>query len=228
MQSSTVLEQFYEQKYVVTLLGNVDEESIFLLCRNIDEALRYYFYQSIEIQLNSVGGDEAALEHYLDRLSSWRLEYGAKIATLGMIHVSSAAAVILSMGDAGARRVYNTTQLQYREAPPMGFGSGGAANMPSQDRPEQTSAAKLAQHIHTGKVQPNRINTMGALPIHLKPGARSLYRLEDDNLVEIHSTDANGLSYEQIHTTYEALFGHNVLINATSARKLLLVDEIIG
>jgi EAL domain-containing protein (putative c-di-GMP-specific phosphodiesterase class I) len=71
--------------------------------------------KEIEICLNSPGGEYSALVHYVWHLESWRRK-GIVVKTTGLVNVASAAAMMLSLGDLGHRRVYPHTELVYHFA----------------------------------------------------------------------------------------------------------------
>ena len=98
---------------VVRLAGEIEDQLVLDLCDEIELAIEYYHYREIEIRINSPGGSVAALEHYMDRLKRWRRGKELVIATTAMSTVSSAAAVILSLGTIGHRRAHASARLLY-------------------------------------------------------------------------------------------------------------------
>lgn len=81
----------------------------------IEQAINYQKSTAIEVCLNSPGGEYSALVHYDWHLNLWRKK-GVVIKTKGMVTVASAAAMMLSLGDLGERRVYPHTELIYHFA----------------------------------------------------------------------------------------------------------------
>lgn len=107
--------KYEPHRAVVRLAGEVNNDSIFALCDEIDLALDYYKYPLVEIQIDSPGGPVDSLDYYLTRLKSWRAD-GLRVSTLAMTRAASAAAVILALGDGGLRRAYPSARLQFRHA----------------------------------------------------------------------------------------------------------------
>lgn len=112
---TAVSAKYETDRAVVRLVGTVSVESILALCDEVDLAVEYYQYPAVELQLASPGGDVTALDHYLARLKQWRSPPVVRIETLGLTEAASAAAIILSLGDIGARSAYTSTRLLYHD-----------------------------------------------------------------------------------------------------------------
>ncbi len=98
--------------------GLVSEPSMQMVADTMDEAFSYYHYDSIEIEINSPGGDARALDYLLEHCENWRVA-GRKIATRGGLTCGSAGALMLSFGDIGTRQVSKSTELLFHHSRAM-------------------------------------------------------------------------------------------------------------
>ena len=112
----TITTRYETELAVVRLVGPVTVPSILQLCDEIDLAIGYYQYTRLDIELDSPGGDVAALEYLITRWRAWRARPAVRIGTLALTSAASAAAMILSLGDIGLRRAYPSTRLLYHDA----------------------------------------------------------------------------------------------------------------
>ena len=97
------------------LMSDVTPESIIKLCDDIDQAVKYYKYRHVKIEICSPGGAILALQHYIFKLGEWR-KLGVTIETVAIMSVASAAAMILSLGDVGHRSAYPVAKLLYHNS----------------------------------------------------------------------------------------------------------------
>ncbi|MGC8485816.1 MAG: hypothetical protein ACP5O6_09315, partial [Candidatus Baltobacteraceae bacterium] len=96
----------------VRLTGAVNSESIIKLCDEIDLQVNYYRFRDVRVEIDSPGGDSNSLEYLIARMYSWR-QHGVSIGTRGLTAVSSAAAVVLSLGNPPHRRAFSPCSLLY-------------------------------------------------------------------------------------------------------------------
>jgi ATP-dependent protease ClpP protease subunit len=197
------LKYWYEnQKAIVRLTGEITNDSVFSLCDEIDLAIDYYHFPTIEIRLDSPGGNLRSLIFYLTKLKEWK-EKKVSVATQGLTMVCSAAACILSMGDIGKRKVYSNTRLLYHQSSFSNVNSLTiqAANdyITSLQQSTGMMIDVLAQHVWDGK----------------------------DSLIGVHPPS----SLENIQRAYEGLFnrsqGTGDIIFAQEAIEHWLVDAVI-
>jgi hypothetical protein len=97
---------------VATLRGPLVVDRALALVRRLDQAVGYYQYRNLEIAIDSPGGEGDALKHVLDALGRLRRR-GVRVATRGLTEACSAAALLLSSGAPGHRRVASHTRLLY-------------------------------------------------------------------------------------------------------------------
>ena len=100
---------------VVRFCEPVTADSIFALCDEIDLAIDYYFYRQITVEINSPGGEAAALHYYIQKLQGWR-QAKVSIETVALTQCYSAAALMLSLGDLGRRFAMPRASLLYHNA----------------------------------------------------------------------------------------------------------------
>ena len=82
----------------VLLDGDLDWPRVHDLIHALEDAIEYYQYGVVEIRVRSLGGSDDALRHLLDRLRVWR-ERGVRIRTRAVGRTSSAAALLVALGD---------------------------------------------------------------------------------------------------------------------------------
>ena len=100
---------------VVSFSGAVDWPSICQLVDLVDTLVEHHFHTCIELVIDSPGGLVAALDHYVECAGQWRAK-GVLLRTRVVSHASSAAAVMLSLGDErvagrGARLLYHAARI---------------------------------------------------------------------------------------------------------------------
>lgn len=118
-ESALAPPRYEHDRALIRLVGPVTVSSVIRLCDQVDMALTYYQYPRVELQFASPGGDAAALNYFLSRLAEWRLPPAAEIRTLALTEASSAAAIMLSLGDIGHRTAYSSSRLVYHHARAM-------------------------------------------------------------------------------------------------------------
>ena len=86
------------ERAIVSFVAPVTESSVIHLVRTINELQRQRFYRHVELQIASPGGQVLALQYFLEALAYWK-DRGLRLTTLALTSCSSAAAVMLSLGD---------------------------------------------------------------------------------------------------------------------------------
>jgi ATP-dependent protease ClpP protease subunit len=107
--------KYEDRRAIIRLIGEIENDVIFWLSDEIDHAIGYMCYDRVDIHIDSPGGAIDSLDYFLTRLEQWRRD-GLVLGTLGLTTVASAAAVILSLGSHGHRRVYPSARLLYHDA----------------------------------------------------------------------------------------------------------------
>ena len=98
---------------VVSFVARVSESSVIHLVRTVNELRKQRFYSDVELQIASPGGDVVALQYFVEALSHWK-DDGFELTTRALTSCSSAAAVMLSLGD--RRKASPTSNLLYHFA----------------------------------------------------------------------------------------------------------------
>ena len=88
----------HQDHATVVLDGDIEWSVIHDLVRTIEDAVDYYCYACIEIQVRSLGGSNEALGYLLERLDAWR-EQGVRLRTRALGRTSSGAALLVALGD---------------------------------------------------------------------------------------------------------------------------------
>lgn len=100
---------------LLRLNGEVNQAAVLELRDAMQEAADYWQYDRLVLEINSGGGESLALEALMHEATKWR-QRGCRLETLGLMHVASAAALALSMGDMGCRKVHVYTKLLYHHS----------------------------------------------------------------------------------------------------------------
>lgn len=93
-----ILIEHEHERAIVSFVAPVTESSVIHLVRTINELQRQRFYRHVELQIASPGGQVLALQYFLEALADWK-DRGLRLTTLALTSCSSAAAVMLSLGD---------------------------------------------------------------------------------------------------------------------------------
>jgi ATP-dependent protease ClpP protease subunit len=239
MPTNAVFGRYYDDRFVVTLVGPIHNGSIIDLCIEISEAVNYYYYTLIEIEIASQGGEVSALEYLLDHLQEWRQSRPVRFATKALTTAASAAAVILSLGDAGLRCAQASTTLLYHEirivnevATVMDQKQLKIAQQHLQ-KVNQSLIERLTRHIYTSKIASER-DIQGEYVWKQMPALKSDFRqpingtVSTADLTTIHCGDEPHLSYEQILQVYQNLFALDLPITPTLAMQMALIDTVVG
>ena len=102
---------FGVERATVTIMTEITEESMIDLVSEIERLIIGYFYPQIELRISSPGGQLVALDYFLDAVTRFR-QSGVHIQTRALTQAGSAAAAILSLGDA-PRTAAGSTLLRY-------------------------------------------------------------------------------------------------------------------
>jgi ATP-dependent protease ClpP protease subunit len=208
---------------VIGFYREIDDDSILELCDHIETAFGYYSCGHVELRINSPGGSVAALEHYISRLRGW-MGGGRRpvLATTAMSSVSSAAAVILSLGTIGHRRAYPSARILYHNARariPDGamLTAGQLATMGSGiEKADLAILEELTRHIGALAALRGRIKSLAPASPEASGGA------EPFAWVDVGPGGGTPLSEH-----YSKLSALDVPIDPWTARDMLLIDEVI-
>lgn len=96
--SSTLTVDYEEHHAVVSLVAPIEEATMIDLVAHIRELREDYFYNDVELEIASPGGEVLALEYYLEAMGGFRAS-GLTLTTRALTAASSAAAVLLALGD---------------------------------------------------------------------------------------------------------------------------------
>ena len=102
-----------QTRAIVSFVAPVTESSIIYLVRTVNDLRKQRYYHDVELQIASPGGEVLALQYFVDALSHWR-DDGLNLTTLALTSCSSAAAVMLSLGD--RRKASPASSLLYHFA----------------------------------------------------------------------------------------------------------------
>ena len=109
----TLIVEHERAKAVVSFVAEVTQSSIIELVRTVNELRNQRFYDHVELQIASPGGEVLALEYFIDALSHWR-DAGLDLTTRALTSCASAAAVMLSLGN--VRKATPASSLVYHFA----------------------------------------------------------------------------------------------------------------
>ncbi len=159
--SANVTVRYDHDKAIIRLNDDIDAQSIFSLCDEVELAADYYHYSFVDIHINSQGGSVPALEYFLTQMHQWRRRHNLTIGTLAISQVASAAAVILSLGDVGYRRAYPSAEILYhnaRIATPNAFLTRSALQVLSKQvgKLDERMLNEVVEHVFQIKVMAER------------------------------------------------------------------------
>jgi ATP-dependent protease ClpP protease subunit len=110
--SASVACEWRVHKASLTFNGAVTVPAIQQLVRYIERAFDYYKYDTVEVEIDSPGGELRALNYFLEYRRAWQ-EQGYAIHTRGVVTCASAAALLLAFGDHGGRYIHSSTELLF-------------------------------------------------------------------------------------------------------------------
>lgn len=96
----------------LTIHGEIDADLALQMRSTLSAARSYWAYDDIALEINSNGGDLQAMHCILDEMRAWRMTPG-NVKTHGVLRSTSAAAVLLAMGDIGKRSAQRSTLLLF-------------------------------------------------------------------------------------------------------------------
>lgn len=211
--------RFEKELAIVTFIGKVNFDSIQTLVRAIDEAVNYYQFKRIRVEINSPGGELKALLMFLAKLKVWRSR-GVMIETHALSNVASAAAVMLSLGDIGHRTAMADAEVLYHNVRVMG------EMMITSEKAKRLNddLTRIDQKILNALIEHNRQHIEDAflqgevLPIKpIKLGHKTL-RANQNKAQKGYSDYVKGI--------YQELFDLDIYLNAEQAVELRLIDEV--
>jgi ATP-dependent protease ClpP protease subunit len=104
--------ELHEHLPRISFNGAMNVASMQRLVRMLDQAFRYYQYDSVLIEIDSPGGEIPALNYFLEHMSYWQAR-GRAVRTTGLVTCASAAALLLAFGNIGGRSLYSGTHLLF-------------------------------------------------------------------------------------------------------------------
>ncbi len=245
--SANVTVRYDYDKAIIRLNDNIDAQSIFSLCDEVELAADYYHYDFVDIHINSQGGSVPALEYFLTQLRGWRRRHDLTIGTLAISRVASAAAVILSLGDIGHRRAYPSAEILYhnaRIATPEAYLTRSALQLLSKQlgRLDERMLNEIVEHVYENKVLTERFDEGGPAAAESAPyrwtrmtGIRTetadFTQLAEPSEMLCEIACAEGephLSRQQLETAYRTLSILDHSISPRVACDFLLIDHVLA
>jgi ATP-dependent protease ClpP protease subunit len=220
------------------LLDEVTAGSILSLCNNIDQAVYYFQYRHITIEICSPGGSVSALEHFFNKQIGWR-KRNVIFETVATISTASAAAMMLSLGDVGHRKAYSTASLHYHYSRIQTSGEVFTKvaldqRSASLSKIDDKFISELVRHVYDNKAARELIDLKKlyktlqenksplSLPaIGYEPKAQGGTSKIDPKLPRKPSREKYG-------TVLRELFANDMAIRPQEAKLLGLIDEVIG
>ena len=241
---------FGVDRATVTIMTRITEESMIDLISEIERLIFGYFYPRIELRISSPGGELVALDYYLDAVTRFR-QHGVRIQTRALTQAGSAAAAILSLGDA-PRTAAGSTLLRYHfhrvaEAQEVTADIAGELQR-VLGYMDHKMTARIAERAFQGYGRKNAARR-GARPpepgvdafsgpdwqvINLLTGKRSVgdagAKARSRSLAALRRRVARDCERHDdpsgFYRLYEELFGIDVTITPALARELRLIDRL--
>jgi len=150
---------------IIRLTGDIDMPLCYALIDEIKLLHGYYQYRTIELEIDSPGGNADALHHLVQFLAPWSRGEGRILRTKGPNEVCSAAAILLSFGTLGHRVASSHSRLLYhhvRKTFPNGSSQTVSELLSSGKRLDAWEKTFLEQLVeHLGRL-PGPIENIGA------------------------------------------------------------------
>ena len=115
MELAPLVPAYGEQEGTLEVNTDICEASAIEIEKQLDLFFSYYHYERVTLKLNSPGGAVVGLEHILECIDGWRAR-GRVVQTLAMFRASSAAALLMSMGEVGSRTAHRNSTLLFHHA----------------------------------------------------------------------------------------------------------------
>ena len=109
--------KYKSDRAVVPVLGVIEEEMMLPLVEAIQQLHNDYFYTHIELEVCSPGGQAMALDYCVEAMDALRAR-GVRFSTRALMSVSSAAAILVSLGD--VREAVRGATFLYHQARTIG------------------------------------------------------------------------------------------------------------
>lgn len=212
--------KFEKEKCIIKFLEDVTIHSISELVDKVDDAIHYYQYDNVEIQINTKGGHVDALEYFLSKLEKWKNEEGIKVSTLVLSSSASAGAIMFAMGNIGMRRVMPNAHLLFHN---------------SRTIIQSEVTALNAEHLNKMLKRTDK-NLFKKFFNHNQARLRQIYKETQGNIdVSIEAQKIvgkfDGYNTEQefiddMKKKYKKLFKDNYFLSANDAVTLGLADQI--
>jgi ATP-dependent protease ClpP protease subunit len=115
MDLTPLVSTFGAQEGTLEINTDISEASAIEIEKHLERLFGYYHYEQVTLKINSPGGAVIGLEHILECVQRWR-DGGRRVQTLAMFRASSAAALLMSLGEVGSRSAHRNTSLLYHHA----------------------------------------------------------------------------------------------------------------
>ena len=230
------------QEARVSVVGEIDEGLILELVDTIQYLCEKNFYREVELEIASPGGTIHALDYFVEALAGFR-ERGWSIATRALTAASSAAAVLVSLGD--HRVASRSSRLLYHPGrfrlPETDVNASRAATMlEALDGADRRLVEWLAQRGRNGPVAAEgavapsiedfresdwpivaRLTRTAVTAGRRKPPEELLDRLRKRVARALKSRSA-----QLLEDLYMELFAIDAFISAALAMELRLIDAV--
>ena len=235
-----------QTRVVVTFTGEVTQEGIIELVSTINRLQTDYFYRRVDLHIASPGGEVIALDYFIEAISYWK-QQDLILTTRALTACSSAAAVMLSLGDqreasASSLLHYHNSRVSGQEPMTSDIAEEVGERLKAID---ERILAKLVDQV----MQPRLLGAGASEPVDaivetdgvvLKqmrldwsmrtnehPGAESDDHWLESWLNETRETVDGKEVRARWERLYDTLLDQDLPISATLAVKLGLVDRLI-
>ena len=171
--------RYHPTHATVRISGAITKDAAFRLADEIDLLVSYYHYSAIDLHIDSPGGEGMALTHLLHRLAEWRQTNGLVLGTLALTEISSAGALLASVGPVGHRRSHHGALILYHRPRLVTARGTELTEEVLQDyqtllrHADERLLRELAQHIWDGAVVTAGRQTLSLRDTSHDPDARA-------------------------------------------------------
>lgn len=212
--------RFEKNKCIVKFMADVSMESINRLVEDIEDAISYYQYDQIELQIESMGGRIDAFKYFLSCLKKWRQEKNIQFSTTVLSSAASAGALMFSMGDKGCRKLMPDSKVLFHNSRTKVESVVTANNADNLNQSLRLADKEMFNNFFT-------YNQPKLEQIYAENGGIvSLSKKTEKLIGKIKESDTEKEFIKKMRKKYKKLFSHEHFLPASDAIALGLADKI--
>ena len=202
-------------------MNEVNMKTIDHLVEEIEDAISYYQYDQIELQIESNGGSVDAFKYFLSHLEKWRKEKHIQLSTTVLSSSASAGALMFSMGDIGSRKLMPDAQILFHNSRAMVKSVVTANNAERLNQALRSTDNEMFKRFF----QHNRLKLK---QLYAENGGHvSLSKQTEKVIGKVKAANTEEEFIKRLFKKYKKLFTHEHYLSASDAVALGLADTIV-